>query len=114
MSPIIGGTRLVDSQIAGTNRRLPREQIPESHLKYCPRLNSGLFLAPANFAAMSVRRYINHQREPNAGVDDAWRLYAARDISPGEEITIYYPDLLTHPENAEWVIPEIHVNMGRS
>lgn len=90
------------------NRRLPLEDIPDTHLKYCPLLESGLFLAPANFATMSVMWYINHSREPNIE-QKRWHLYAARDIAAGEEIYLYYPDLLTHPKNTSWVNPDIHV-----
>lgn len=102
------GTRLINPEEAGTNRKLTQPEIPDSHLKYCPLLESGLFLSPANFAAMSVFWYINHDREANI-TTDKWRLHAARDIEPEEELTLYYPDLLTHPKNHEWVIPEIHV-----
>lgn len=89
------------------NRRLPEQEIHDSYLKYCPLLDSGLYLAPANFAVMSVLWYINHAREPNLQTE-GWRLYATRDIDEGEELTMYYPDLFTHPKNKEWVIPEVH------
>ncbi len=51
---------------------------------------------------------MNHDREPNVAIDE-WRLTTARDIEPGEELVIYYPDLLTHPCNKEWVVPELHI-----
>jgi len=106
-TPIRQGSRLLKPVEAGKNRKLPQDQIPDSHLKYCPLLESGLYLSPANFAVMSVFWYINHAREPNVGTEQ-WRLFAACDIEPDEEITIYYPDLITHPKNHEWVIPELH------
>lgn len=101
------GTRLqlADAQ---PSRKLRIEEIPDSHLKYCPLLKSGNFLAPANFAAMSVFWYINHDRDPNV-YSDRWRLVAGRDIEAGEELTLYYPDLLTHPKNTEWVVPDLHI-----
>ncbi len=102
------GTRLYIPEHENTNRRLALEEIPDSHLKYCPLLETGEFLAPANFALMSVFWYINHDRDPNIATHK-WQLFAARNIKPGEELTIYYPDLLTHPKNKEWVIPELHV-----
>lgn len=108
MTQIGEGTRLQPGGPTEENRRLPIEDIPDSHLKYCPLLESGLYLAPASFATMSVVWYINHAREPNVSAD-MWRLYANRDIEPGEELFLYYPDLLTHPKNTEWVIPELHV-----
>lgn len=108
VSPIPKGTRLIRPKAAGENRRLAEEDIPDSHLKYCPLLESGLYLAPADFAAMSVFWYINHAREPNVDTE-SWHLYAGDDIEPGEEITIYYPDLLTHPKNHAWVDPRLHV-----
>lgn len=104
--PIEEGTRLY---LPGenTNRHLDIDEIPDSHLKYCPLLESGKFLAPANFAMMSVFWYINHNREPNV-VADKWRLFARRNIEPNEELTLFYPDLLTHPKNKAWVVPGIH------
>lgn len=101
------GTRLVAPDQA-PNRKLTAESIPGSHLKYCPLLESGLFLAPNSFATMSVMWYINHSRDPNV-VQYRWQLYTARDIKLGEELFLYYPDLLTHPKNKDWVIPELHV-----
>lgn len=89
------------------NRYLNLDEIPDAHLKYCPLLESGKFLAPASFAAMSVFWYINHDKEPNVAADK-WRLFANRDIEPGEEMTIFYPDLLTHPKNQAWVVPGLH------
>lgn len=108
ISEIPEGSRLVRPEVSGKNKYLQQEEIPDSLLKYCPLLESGEFLAPASFAAMSVFWYINHQREPNVR-QDAWKMYTSRDIEPGEELTLYYPDLLTHPKNPEWVIPEIHI-----
>ncbi|HSX16068.1 MAG TPA: SET domain-containing protein [Candidatus Saccharimonadales bacterium] len=104
---IRAGTRLHIPGDTGT-RRLSLEEVPDTHLKYCPLLESGDFLAPANFALMSVFWYINHDRDPNV-IADGWRLFAKQDMPPGEELTLYYPDLLTHPKNKLWVIPELHV-----
>jgi len=102
------GTPLRPATSPAPCRRLEITEIPDSHLKYCPLLESGLYLAPADFAVMSVFWYINHARQPNVATEQ-WRLYAAATIEPGEELFMYYPDLLTHPKNAEWVIPELHV-----
>ncbi len=90
------------------NRKLAKADISDAHLKYCPLLESGLYLAPANFATMSVVWYINHARDPNVEAID-WKLFTAKDIEPNEELTLYYPDLLTHPKNAEWVVQALHV-----
>lgn len=106
-APVPAGTRLHIASDA-KNRRLVLEEVPKSHLKYCPLLESGKFLAPASFSQMSVFWYMNHDREPNVAIDE-WRLTTARDIQPGEELVIYYPDLLTHPSNKEWVVPELHI-----
>jgi hypothetical protein len=108
VSPVVAGDRIAAPVEAGQNRKLQSHQIPDSHLKYCPLLESGLYLAPANFAAMSVIWYINHAKEPNLEAR-AWQLHAARDIEIGDELTMYYPDLLTHPKNRLWVVPELHV-----
>lgn len=109
LNPIEADTRLAQPANAGAPRRLPEAEIPDDLLKYCPQLETDLYLAPANFAAMSVFWYINHAREPIVDTD-GWKLYTARDVEPGEELTLYYPDLLTHPKNADWVIPELHVD----
>jgi SET domain len=101
-------TRLYISGNSGENRQLTQDEIPDSHLKYCPLLNSGKFLVPPNFASMTFFWYINHDRDPNV-VADRWQLFAGRDIEVGEELTLYYPDVLTHPRNKEWVIPDLHV-----
>ena len=90
------------------NRHLSIEEIPDAYLKYCPLLESGKFLAPASFSAMSVFWFMNHDREPNVKAQ-GWHLVAAKDIAAGEELVLYYPDLLTHPKNKLWVVPELHV-----
>ena len=56
MSPIDKGSRLAISNSG--NRKLQVHEIPDTHLKYCPLLESGLYLAPADFAAMSVAWYM--------------------------------------------------------
>lgn len=106
--PIAAGTRVIAPNPTGPNRHLELDEIPLSHLKYCPLMESGKYLAPADFNHMSPFWYINHDRDPNIRTE-AWRLFAARDIAAGEELTLYYPDLLTHPMNASWVVPELHV-----
>lgn len=85
-------------------RHLRLEEIPEEYLKYCVLLDSGLFLSPQNFLRMGIFWYVNHAKAPNL-VFERHRLYAAREIAPGEELTLYYSDLLTHPKNKEWVKP---------
>lgn len=104
MSDIPAGTRLV-ANTPMQNRHLDHDEIPDPYLKYCPLLESGLYLAPADFAVMSVFWYINHAKRPNTQTS-GWKLYAAQDLSPGQEITMYYPDLTTHPKNKLWVRPE--------
>lgn len=106
------GERLQSDGPLEPNQHLPIDSIADTHLKYCPLLESGLYLAPANFATMSVFWYINHARNPNI-VADKWRLYASEKIPAGEELFLYYPDLLTHPKNIEWVIYDRHVDPER-
>lgn len=106
------GERLQVDGPVESNQHLPIDAIADTHLKYCPLLESGLYLAPANFATMSVFWYINHARNPNIFADK-WRLYASENISAGEELFLYYPDLLTHPKNVEWVIYDRHVDPER-
>ncbi len=108
VTTIEAGTRLQIQDSINTNRQLSIDEIPDSHLKYCPLLENGEFMAPENFAVMSIFWYINHDRNPNV-VANRWRLFTARTIEPGEELTLYYPDLLTHPKNKAWVVPELHV-----
>ncbi len=104
-SAISKHSRLMTGVTAGGTRQLGLNEIPDAYLKFCPLLESGLYFAPANFAAMSVFWYINHAREPNLEMVGT-KLFAAHDIEPGEEITMYYLDLLTHPKNQLWVKPE--------
>ena len=85
-------------------RRLPSESIPDEYLKYCVLLPEGLFLSPNNFLRMGVFWYINHAREPNLSFERQ-RLCARRPIQSGEELFLYYSDLLTHPRNKLWVQP---------
>lgn len=105
VSTVTSHTRL-NGQAAGGNVRMLHEQdIPDPYLKYCMLLASGKYMAPTNFAAMSVFWYINHARQPNITIVGG-KLHTARKIDPGEELTLYYPDLLTHPKNKHWVRPE--------
>lgn len=97
--------RLNPKQAYGGTRKLFQEEIPDPYLKYCVFLECGRYLAPSNFTAMSVFWYINHAKDPNLIYKDG-RLLTARDIEPGEELTLYYPDLLTHPKNKLWVREE--------
>ncbi len=105
MSHIDDSVRLNSQPAEGTTRVLAEEEIPDAYLKYCPLLESGLYLAPANFTVMAVFWYINHAKRPNTKVIEG-KIYAARDLEPEEELTMYYPDLLTHPKNKLWLRPE--------
>ncbi len=86
-------------------RRLTLEEIPDEFLKFCILLSSGHFLSPEDFLRMGVFWYINHAREPNVEFT-CGRLRARHNIKPGDELTLYYSDLLTHPKNLTWVRPE--------
>lgn len=92
-------------------RRLPIEDIPDEYLKFCVLLPDGLFLSPENFLRMGVFWYINHARVPNL-VFERHRLRTARPIDTGEELTLYYSDLLTHPKNVPWA-QEIDIDRTR-
>ncbi len=83
-------------------RTLGTEDIPDEYLKFCVLLRSGLFLSPQNFLRMGVFWYINHAKEPNV-VFEKHKLYTKRTVAVGEELTLYYSDLLTHPKNLLWV-----------
>ena len=83
-------------------RTLTIRDIPDEYLKFCVLSRSGLFLSPQNFLRMGVFWYINHGKEPNLSFEQH-RLYTRRPIMPGEELTLYYSDLLTHPKNLLWV-----------
>lgn len=82
-------------------RTLSRVAIGETYLKYCIHKGGDNFLAPEDFLQMSVLWYVNHAKEPNLELHGN-KLWTRRDISPEEELTLYYPDLLTHPVNQEW------------
>jgi hypothetical protein len=78
-------------------------EIPDLFLKYCFLKGDSLYWCPRDFFYMGKFWYINHAKEPNVVMSDNMRLVAARDIHPGEELTMYYKDLLTHPKNKLWV-----------
>ena len=99
------GERLVGDVVPFSTKQLLESEIPDSYLKYCVFLENGLYLAPSNFLAMSVFWYVNHSKTPNVEFMGN-KLFAKHDINPGDELTLYYPDLLTHPKNATWVLPE--------
>lgn len=82
-------------------------EIPDEYLKYCPLTENGNFLCPDNFHHMNIFWYLNHSNEPNL----SWTkdgIFAKRKIEKGEELTVYYSDLLTHPKNKLWNAPYIN------
>lgn len=105
LSALAENMRLNVNNAQQSTRLLSEQAIPDVYLKYCVLLDSNAYLAPACFTAMSVFWYINHAKEPNVGFIDH-KLHALHPIKPGEELTLYYPDLLTHPKNKLWVRPE--------
>ena len=102
LSAIPRGARL--GRETGAFRYLTQDEIPDAYLKFCILLDSGRFLSPDDFLRMGMFWYINHAKEPNVTFDGR-RLTAAQDIMPGDEVTLYYSDLLTHPKNKLWVRP---------
>lgn len=86
-------------------RRLRHDDVPDEYLKYCVLLENGLYLSPQNFLRMGVFWYVNHAKCPNL-VFENQKLYARRKLAAGEELTLYYSDLLTHPKNKLWVRPD--------
>jgi SET domain-containing protein len=53
--------------------------------------STGGYWAPLNFLRISVGWYMNHSEKPNIASDDGHvTYYAARNIRPGEELTIDY------------------------
>lgn len=102
LSAIARGERL--GREPSAFRYLAQDEIPDAFLKFCILLESGRFLSPENFLRMGVFWYINHAKVPNVAFDGK-RLTAVRGIRPGEELTLYYSDLLTHPKNKLWVRP---------
>lgn len=90
------------------NRLLEFHQIPQLFLKHCVLLQDGRrFLCPPDFNTMGPLWFMNHARIPNVQFNGG-RLVASRTIHPGEELTLYYSDLLTHPCN-QWVNRKEHV-----
>ena len=84
---------------------LSRETIGEAYLKFCIFQGEDRYLSPSNFASMHMLWYVNHAKIPNLELRDR-KLWTRTAINAGEELTLYYPDLLTHPINATWVRPE--------
>ena len=100
-SEVVAGAQLSPGR---TERflRLSQADIPDEYLKYCVLLKDGWYLSPPNFHQMSVFWYINHAKNPNLEFSDG-KLHTARPVRAGEELTLYYSDLLTHPKNKVWV-----------
>lgn len=84
-------------------RKMTIDEIPDEFLKYCVLLDDRVtFMAPLSFHHMGVFWYTNHQRDPNTAFHDR-TMFAIKPIEPGDEISLYYSDLTTHPKNLEWV-----------
>lgn len=86
-------------------RKLAQAAIHPAYLKFCVHLESDLFLAPEDFLRMNMLWYANHAKHPNLTFHGN-KLWTNQPIAAGEELTLYYPDLLTHPTNKTWVRPE--------
>lgn len=94
------GQRIVSGSMV--NRKLKLDEIPSiCYWKYCVLLKSGFYLAPQNFNQMGALWYVNHAKEPNMEFRKG-KLHARRRIEAGQELTLYYSDLLTHPISG-WV-----------
>jgi hypothetical protein len=76
-------------------------EIDDCFLKFCPMLEDEIFLCPESFHTMNVFWYINHSDTPNL-VWTEGRLFSKRKVHSGEELTIFYHDLETHPKNIIW------------
>ncbi len=85
--------------------QLEEKQIDDNYLKYCVLLTNGKYLSPLDFLKMGVFWYINHSESPNLEFKDN-KLWSLEDIQPGDELTLYYSDLLTHPKNKLWYKPK--------
>jgi SET domain-containing protein len=98
---IKSGAKLTLGDIKGKLLEKELEDIPDEFLKYCPLLSNNRFLCPENFNQMTIFWYLNHSNLPNV----SWLkegFYSNREILKNEELTVYYPDLLTHPKNKLW------------
>ncbi|HLK17304.1 MAG TPA: SET domain-containing protein [Bryobacteraceae bacterium] len=69
----------------------------ESYAMYCVETKDG-YWCPRDFRCMSLGWYLNHSENPSL-IAEGEDYAAARDISPGEELTIDYATLDAEVDN---------------
>jgi len=92
------GTRLRVFSGAAPTRRIryseaKKNPVLAKFVEFFAVASNGWVYIPANFSAMPVGWYMNHNDTPNAFHDEGYKYYASRDIAEGEEITINYNEL---------------------
>jgi len=101
LEPIEANQKIILKNIACVFKQKKISDIPDEYLKYCPLTESGAFLCPENFHHMNIFWYLNHSNTPNL----QWTkngTFTNRKIKKGEELTVFYTDLETHPKNKIW------------
>jgi SET domain-containing protein len=86
------GTRLFDGneEITWIDERQIAQLPPslrEMYEDFCI-IKDGRYGCPRNFNSLTMGWYLNDSPTPNVILDDDYNMYAARDISKGEELTI--------------------------
>ena len=80
-------------------RIIPKKNIPKIFKEYC--IDRGdKMICPNDFGSMPLGWYMNHSSKPNA-IHKNYNFYAAKDIKPGEEITIDYNTLEEPDKNKD-------------
>jgi hypothetical protein len=70
--------------------RLPKE-VRRLYDDFCIIVNKGrTYGCPSNFNRLTVAWYLNSSSRPNVICDGNFRLFAARNIKAGEELTVDY------------------------
>ncbi|MBI2097239.1 MAG: SET domain-containing protein [Candidatus Sungbacteria bacterium] len=87
-----------EKELRHRTRHLQKSEVPELFRDYCVDRGETM-MCPEDFGCMPVGWYLNHSNVPNA-IHRDYHWYAARDIAPGEEVTINY-NTLEEPEEAK-------------
>jgi SET domain-containing protein len=99
--PIHNGELLIHQATKEEFIDIKQSEVDDNLLKYCIHLGQDNFKAPKDFLKMGILWYLNHNNNPNLAFING-RLHAIRNIKAQEELTIYYPDLESHPKNLIW------------
>jgi len=82
-------------------KRVPPE-IRKMYDDFCIiKRGSGLYGCPVNFNRLTLAWFLNTSPKPNVSCDKDFRFFAARDIEPGEELTVDYSTYSELPQDGD-------------